>query len=252
MGVRVSKGVGSAIADEIVGDHLFVDQEMNVERMFRVRWASFGEDEDSWMRLADVLPLACFEKYREEHRKEAWAVEVGGPSNGTRAKKAKRVRWAPAMKKLSVMAGRNPCANTAVEDEREEGTGVEAIGSGSEAVVDVDATGKLIPRGSVAPASDESGEEAVEIDQTGVLWPAGVILTMANEVAARKKLRRRYTGAGDDYCSNCGLGGELLQCDFCRRAFHVACMGMTTDEHPGETEDWICCYCAWKVWKVRV
>ena len=44
----------------------------------------------------------------------------------------------------------------------------------------------------------------------------------------------------DDGCGVCRQGGELLCCDGCRAAFHLACLRMTVVP-PG---DWFCAVCA--------
>ena len=44
----------------------------------------------------------------------------------------------------------------------------------------------------------------------------------------------------DDECGVCGRAGELLCCDGCRAAFHLACLRMAAVP-PG---DWFCAVCA--------
>lgn len=43
----------------------------------------------------------------------------------------------------------------------------------------------------------------------------------------------------NDHCGMCGKGGELLCCDSCPQAFHLACLAMT-ELPPG---DWFCAMC---------
>jgi len=56
-----------------------------------------------------------------------------------------------------------------------------------------------------------------------------------------KRNRREFEDGNRDYCNVCKNGGDLLCCDHCPRAFHLACIGQTADElPPGE---WHCERC---------
>jgi len=45
----------------------------------------------------------------------------------------------------------------------------------------------------------------------------------------------------DDFCAECGDGGDLLCCDKCPNSFHLDCAGL--DEEPPEDELWCCPVC---------
>ncbi|KAL7693760.1 putative Zinc finger, FYVE/PHD-type, Zinc finger, RING/FYVE/PHD-type, methyltransferase, trithorax [Plasmopara halstedii] len=83
--------------------------------------------------------------------------------------------------------------------------------------------------------SDNSDSEASDMNSE-----SGTSVT-----STRISVRQAHTGpkSSDDQwdidCSVCGLGGELLCCDGCPRAFHVNCIGLVTIP---ETE-WFCNEC---------
>lgn len=45
----------------------------------------------------------------------------------------------------------------------------------------------------------------------------------------------------DDVCWECGEGGDLVCCDACPRAWHVACAGLPAV--PAESEEFVCGKC---------
>lgn len=55
----------------------------------------------------------------------------------------------------------------------------------------------------------------------------------------KKVTKVRSLDANDDWCANCGDGGDLICCDKCNRAYHLPCAGL--DVVPDD--DWFCLVC---------
>ncbi|MES1917637.1 MAG: hypothetical protein MHM6MM_009350, partial [Cercozoa sp. M6MM] len=66
------------------------------------------------------------------------------------------------------------------------------------------------------------GEDAVLRDDLSLSWHA-----TANHVHARQR-RQRFRN--QDWCFQCGEGGEILLCPYCPRSFHRSCVGLDEKE----------------------
>jgi hypothetical protein len=59
--------------------------------------------------------------------------------------------------------------------------------------------------------------------------------------AAASESEKGHNDSHSDECAECGQAGELLMCDGCPRAFHLACVGLRKQQVP--EGEWFCAYC---------
>lgn len=85
------------------------------------------------------------------------------------------------------------------------------------------------------------GSKSTEILDCTTLVNYGFTLRQLTELIVNPKLAQAAPDIYPSHCHNCKTGGELICCDGCTSAWHLACTGL--DSIPAEDVAWLCPLC---------
>jgi hypothetical protein len=222
---RVGSGMGKkavSVVDEILEDHLFLNQDGTMERLFKVRWASYGEREDTWESSTTLSKAACFRKYvlRKAEAGEGWAENdnIAGLLGGVKSRKRKIVTKkkpvASDESREDAPAAMNRGGSISIETERV--ANVETMAQEQKA------DGATSAQGCVAQLNEEVTANTWRAEETKMLPDASGKLqetliehdideeVMSDEQRVRDERAAMRQGRTFDHSKETWIGGRLL------------------------------------------